>query len=182
MSYQKVSLTQKKGSPRPKSSLIVAIPYDDIETWPSRGPDDIEATGSFTLRTGAVAIGIYATVSTIARADTQDGDPDAEGFTQTINFDHPGNSKEFEHFVQKFIGKPFILISDECGDGAGKRVHGWKCNPVFFTTEEQDNNEAVKTTLNWATRLRSGYKAAYYSGDIPDLAPDVADDSGSSGL
>lgn len=182
MAYQRVSLTQRKGAPRPKSSLIVLVPYDDIDTWPSRGADDIEATGELTLKTGAKAIGMYATSSTIARADTQEGDPDAEGFLQTITFDHPGNSKEFEHFVQKWIGKPFIVISDECGDGGGKRLHGWKCNPVHFTTEEQDNNEAVKTTLNWTTRLRSGFKAAYYSGEMPELAPNVAGESGSDGL
>ena len=174
MSYTRVSLKQKKGAPRPKSSLLVLVPFDEIETWPARGEDDIQATGDLTLAVGAVAIGMYATANTISRVDTQEGDPDAEGFLQTIAFDHPGNSLEFEHFVQKWIGKPFVVISSECGDQNGQRLHGWKCNPVYFTVEPQDNNEAVKTTLTWSTRLRSQYKSAFYDGAIPALAPDPA--------
>ena len=182
MAYTRVSLKQKKGAPRPKSSLIVLVPYDDIATWPTRGEDDIQTTGDLALANGALAIGMYATATTISRVDTQEGDPDAEGFLQTIAFDHPGNSLEFEHFVQKWIGKPFIVISTECGDQNGQRMHGWKCNPVYFTVEAQDNNEAVKTTLNWSTRLRSGYKSAFYDGAMPTLAPDPAGEgSGSEG-
>src|SRR5690606_39506863 len=84
MTYTRVSLKQKKGAPRPKSSLIVLVPYDDIATWPTRGEDDIQTTGDLALANGALAIGMYATATTISRVDTQEGDPDAEGFLQTI--------------------------------------------------------------------------------------------------
>ncbi|MGJ1419978.1 hypothetical protein ACR79T_10155 [Sphingobacterium spiritivorum] len=177
MTYNRVSLKQKNGAPRAKSSLITLIPYDDIVTWPARTEDDILVTGNVTLATNALAIGMYATVNTISRVDTQEGDPDAEGFLQTISFDHPGNSLEFETFVQKWLGKPFIVISDECGDDNGRRLHGWKCNPVFFTAEGQDNNEAVKTKLNFTTRLRTRFKSAYYKGTMPALAPDATGSS-----
>ena len=181
MAYNRVSLKQKTGAPRPKNSLIVLVPYDDIATWPSRGEDDIKTDGDLELKPDALAIGMYATASTISRVDTQEGDPDAEGFMQTLAFDHPGNSLEFEQFVQKWIGKPFVAITTECGDENGQRLHGWKCNPVYFTVEAQDNNEAVKTTLTWSTRLRSKYKSAFYDGAIPELAPDPAGQGSDTG-
>src|SRR5690606_2401058 len=80
MTYTRVSLKQKKDAPRPKSTLIVLVPYDDIDTWPTRGEDDIKTVGDLVLTTGALAIGMYATATTISRVDTQEGDPDAEGF------------------------------------------------------------------------------------------------------
>lgn len=177
----RVSLKKHRGAPTPKSSRIILIPYDEIEAWPTRGNNEVLTTGSFTLTASALAIAMYATSSTIARADTQEGDPDAEGFLQTLTYEHPGNALETETFIQQNLGKPFIAISEECGDGQGTRVHGWKCNPVYFSLEEQDNNEAVKKTLTWSTRVRSHYKSGIYQGDLPSLAPYAEDGSGSEG-
>lgn len=176
----RVSLKQRSGSPKPKSSRIILIPYDDIETWPERAAGAVLTTGNFALKASATAIGMYATGSTISRADTQEGDPDAEGFIHTLTYEHPGNALETEEFIQRNIGKPFIAISEECGDGYGTRIHGWKCNPIHFTVEEQDNNEAVKKTLSWATRVRSSRKSGIYQGTIPAIADYVNDDEGSS--
>lgn len=178
--YKRVSIPKKSGTPRPKSSLITLIPFNDILTWPERTEDNLDVTGNITLKADAKAINLYATASTISRNDSTEGDPDAEGFIQNLVFDHPGNSKEFETFVQKFLGEPFIVITDECGDNSGRRLHGWKCNPIYFTPEEQDNNEAVKTTLTWATRLRSKLKSGYYLGEMPAVA-DVATEGSSDG-
>lgn len=177
----RVSLKQRRGTPQPKLSRITLLPYDDIETWPSRGPEDVLTTGDFVLKATAQAIAMYATNSTISRVDTQEGDPDAEGFLQTISYEHPGNAVETEEFIQKYLGKPFVVISEECGDNLGNRIHGWKCNPVFFTVEEQDNNEAVKKTLNWSQRVRSKYKSGIYQGAALDYAPYAEDGSGSAG-
>lgn len=175
MAKTRVSLKKTSGAPKAKSSRIILIPYGEVVTWPSRSENDVLVTGDLELAEGAKAIGMYATASTISRADTQEGDPDAEGFMQTLTFDHPGNALETEEFIQKYIGEPFIAISDECGDGYGTRVHGWKCNPVYFSLEEQDNNEGVKKTLTWSTRLRTRFKSGIYKGVIPAFAAEAAE-------
>ncbi len=179
--YQRVSLKRKSGAPKPVSSQIILIPYDDIATFPARGEEDVLVTGDITLKPLANAIGIYATSSTISRPDNVEGEEDEEGFLQTLSFSHPGNSLEVEEFKQKWLGKPFIAITDECGDGKGKMVHGWKCNPLFFTLEHQRNQEANKTTFNFTQRVRSIFVAGFYQGANPALAPE-ATESASGGV
>ncbi|WP_433895189.1 hypothetical protein [Sphingobacterium mizutaii] len=181
MAYQKVSLKKKSGAPKPVSSQIILIPYDDIATFPPRGEEDVLVTGDITLKALATAIGIYATSSTISRPDNMEGEEDEEGFVQTLSFSHPGNYQEIEEFKQKYLGKPFIAITDECGDGKGKMVHGWNCNPLYFTVEHQRNQEANKTTFNFTQRVRSIFVAGFYQGANPALAPE-ATGSGTGGL
>lgn len=178
MAYQKVSLKKKSGAPTPVNAMIRLYPYDEIESMPERGEDDVLISGDITMKDGALGVGIYATASTISRPDNQEGEEDEEGFIQTLSFTHPGNYLEIEEFKQKFLGKPFIAITDECGDGKGTMVHGWNCNPLYFTLENQRNNEANKSTFNFAQRLRGRFVAGFYQGAVPDIAPEV---SGSAG-
>lgn len=177
MTYQRVSLKQKSGAPTPVNTRIILIPYDDIATFPSRGEDDVRVTGNITLKDNAKAIAIYASSKSISRPDNQEGEEDEEGFIQTLTFTHPGNYLEIEEFKQKWLGKPFIAITSECGDGKGTLAHGWSCNPVYFTLENQRNSEANKSTFNFAQRTRSRFVAAFYEGTIPPIADE---DEGSS--
>lgn len=181
MAYQRVSLKQKSGSPVPVNTQIVLVPYDDIAAFPVRGEDDVRITGDITLKAGAAAIGIYASSKSISRPDTQEGEEDEEGFIQTLSFTHPGNYLEIEEFKQKWLGKPFIAITSECGDGKGTLVHGWSCNPVYFTLENQRNSEANKSTFNFTQRIRSRFVAGFYEGDIPTIAGESTG-SGSGGI
>lgn len=177
MTYNRVSLRQKSGSPVPVNTRIVLIPYDDIATFPTRTEDQVRITGNIALKAGLTAIAIYASSKSISRPDTQEGEEDEEGFIQTLSFSHPGNYLEIEEFKQKWLGKPFIAITSECGDGKGTLVHGWSCNPIYFALENQRNSEANKSTFNFAQRVRSRFVAGFYEGDIPELA---ADSTGSS--
>ncbi len=177
MAYQKVSLKKKSGAPGPVNSRIILIPYDDIETFPTRGEEDVLVSGNITLKAAALAISMYATSSSISRPDNQEGEEDEEGYIQTLSFSHPGNYLEIEEFKQKWLGKPFIAITDECGDGKGTLVHGWKCNPIFFTLENQRNAEANKSTFNFAQRRRGIFVAGFYQGTIPALAPEATGSS-----
>ncbi|SEG62747.1 hypothetical protein [Sphingobacterium lactis] len=173
MPYQRVSLKKKSGAPKPVNSQIILIPYDDIATFPTRGIEDVLVTGDITMKAAATAIGLYATSSSISRPDNLEGETDEEGFIQTLTFTHPGNYLEIEEFKQKWIGQPFIAITDECGDGKGKMVHGWQCNPLYFGLENQRNNEANKSTFNFAQKIRGQFVAGFYQGANPALAPDT---------
>lgn len=175
MTYKRVSLSKKNsGAPSNVSALIRLYPYDDIATFPARGKEDVLVTGDITLKQGAKGIGIYATQSSISRPDTQDGEADEEGYIQTLVFTHPGNYLQIEEFKQKWLGEPFIAITDECGDGKPTLVHGWNCNPLYFTMENQRNNEASKSTFTFAQRVRGNLVAAFYEGEAPEIADEVA--------
>src|SRR5690606_15944547 len=103
-----------------------------------------------------------------------------EGYLQTLSFSHPGSYLQIEEFKQRYLGKGFIAITDECGDNKGTLVHGWKCNPIYFTPENTRNNEATKSLLNFTQRLRSTFVAGFYQGAIPALADDYVEGEGSA--
>jgi len=172
MAYQRVSLKQKSGSPTPVNTRIILIPYDDIDKFPDRGAEDVRVVADLVLKASAKAIAIYASSKSISRPDNQEGEEDEEGFIQTLTFTHPGNYLEIEEFKQKWLGKPFIAITSDCGDGKGTLLHGWNCNPVYFSLENQRNDEGNKSTFNFAQRTRSRFVAAFYEGALPELASD----------
>lgn len=181
MAYQRVSLKQKSGAPSPVNTLITLLPYEDIPSFPPRGDGDVRVTGNITLDAAKKAIGIYASSKSISRPDNQEGEEDEEGFIQTLTFTHPGNYLEIEEFKQKWLGKPFIAITSECGDGKGTLVHGWSCSPLYFTLENQRNAEGNKSTFNFAQRIRSKFVAGFYEGELPAIADEATDPVGSAG-
>lgn len=182
MSYVKVSIPKAKGNPgapEPKDPNIILINTRDIETFPKRENGGVKIAEDIKLKDDAKAISLYATPSTINRFDTSEGDPDAKGFIQNLTFDHPGDSLEFNEFVQENLGEDFVIITKECATEKGVRLHGTPCNPMQFNAEGQDDNEAKKTTLTWASVQRSKFKAAHYYGEMPALADEGEPDEGS---
>lgn len=178
----KVSIPKAKGNPgapEPKSPNIIFINTRDIDTFPSRDEKGVLITEDLTLKASEKAISLYATPSTINRWDTSEGDPDAKGWIQNLTFDHPGDELEFNEFLQNAIGEDFIIITKECADDKGTRLHGTPCNPMQFNAEGQDNNEGKKTTLTWASVQRSRFKSAHYRGALPEIADPAAESSGS---
>ena len=174
----KVSLRKTSGAPKPKAGVVQLIHYDDIESFPGRTEDDIIVTGNITLKTGTKAIAMEVTAQSIDIANDPEGDPDAEGVLQKIVYEHPGVNIDSELFFQKYLGKPFIVLSDDCsGDGA--RVTGWKCNPVYLSPQGQDNKDGAKTTVTFVQQIRSRLRVGFYKGAaIPN--EDWNDASGST--
>ncbi len=178
----KVSLRKKSAAPKAKEGVIQLVHYDDIATFPARTEDDIVVTGNITLKEGAKAIAIEVTAQSIDIANDPDGDPDAEGVVQKLVFEHPGVQVDSELFFQKYLGKPFIALSNDCS-GEGTRVIGWRCNPIYLSPAGQDNNDAAKTTVTMAQQVRSRLRAGFYRGTaIPNEDwNDVAGSAGSGG-
>nr|WP_294897811.1 hypothetical protein [uncultured Pedobacter sp.] len=190
MSYTKFSLPKKSGaaSPVPKDSNVIFINVKDIKKtagvitgFPERDAGGILIIGNIELEVDAKAIGIYCTPSTIKRMDTSEGAEDAMGFNQAVEVEHPGDELEFNEFVQANINEDFIIITRECSDATGTRLHGTPCNPMKLTFESQDDNEAKKGMLKYKSSMRSKFKMAHYNGAIPALADPKPEVVGSSG-
>lgn len=155
------------GAPSPKSPNILLVSTADVLTFPTRDAKGVLLTTDLALKPDAKAIAFYATPSTISRTDSAEGDPDAKGFIQTVAFDHPGDSLEANEFIQNAVNEDFLIITTECSDTSGTRLHGTLCNPMQFTIEEQDNNEGKKKTMTFTQSMRSQYKSAHYPGALP---------------
>jgi hypothetical protein len=182
MSYIPVSLPKNganPGRPRGKDENIIIVRTSDIETFPARDANGVksEAGVDLLLKTGAHAIAVYATPSTIKRNDAGEGDPDAKGWIQNLVFEVPGDAVEFEEWKENNINENLVAISSRRGF-VDARIHGTMEEPLQFTVEEQDDNEALKSTVTLASIMR-GPKSMRYLGNKPVL--DSGNDSGSAG-
>lgn len=179
MAYVNASVPKKRGpvgAPAPKNPTIILINTRDVVADPARDDKGVLVAGDIELKPEATAIGIYATSSSISRGKTIEGDEDAEGITDTLTFAHPGGSLEIDEFIQNNLGEGFLIITRECGDGLGTRLHGTICNPMKFTLEGQDDNEARRNTFTFTQPLPSNLLPAHYRGTIPALAPEAGSD------
>ncbi|MBC7382815.1 MAG: hypothetical protein H7296_07435 [Bacteroidia bacterium] len=180
MPYVKVSIPKKPsgGSPVPKGANIILIDVADLAKdasgqvtgFPARDDKGVKMTGPFTLAALAKALFIQATPSTIKRMDTSEGGDDAMGFIQNVEFEKPGDELEFNEFVANNINTEWIIVTTECSDSTGTRVHGTPCNPMKLKFESKDDNEAKKATLKFTTPQRSKFKMGHYTGALPAVA------------
>lgn len=170
------------GAPAPKSPNILLVRAADVKTFPTRDPKGVLLTTVLELNPTAKAIALYATPSTISRTDAAEGDPDAKGYIQSVTFDHPGDSLQVNEFAQNALNEDWLILTTECSDTTGTRLHGTLCNPMQFTIEEQDNNEGKKKTFTFTQPMRSQYKAAHYPGALPDVYDPVASGSAGGGV
>lgn len=184
MTYVKVSLPKIKtgaGAPVPKKPNIKVYRASDVDQFPGR--NGVEATGPFTLKAGAKGIAIYLTPRTISRADSTDGDPQDEmaGWIATVAGQRPGDDKHTAGWLQEDLNEGHILVTEECGDGEGKRLHGTPCNPLYFSAEGQDNNEGKMTNLTWTQGQRTRNKTLHWTGEDPPVADAPSAGSSSGG-
>ncbi len=153
--YSMVSVPRKNknaGRPTGKKSYIILFRWEDVTTF-TKDEKGVKVT-AFALAEGKTPIAVYATESTINIYDTAEGDPDAMGFIHHVDFEHPGSELEFKEFLNNNVNENLGAIVINCGTDECK-IAGTPCKPLGFSTAEgQDNNEANKTTINLATRLR----------------------------
>lgn len=186
MTYVAVSLPKGKhnpGAPTAKDSNIIFVFLKDIDTdtFPKRDSKNVLISGDLTLKVGAKAVGLYVTPSSINRWDTSEGEHDEAGFMQNFIATRPGDDLEFAELATELLGEPVIIISKACSENNGVRLQGSPCNPMMLQFESQDNNEANKSTLTFASAQRSRFKTAHYRGEIPELADPVNYDGSASG-
>ena len=151
MAYVKSSIPRPgdgAGCAATRKSQIILVDVEDVASEPAREVGNCVVTGDLTLKTGAKAISIYATASTIQVTEELSGDPDAEGIKTGIVFDHPGNSVAIKNFIEIFKNRGVIAIVQECdGTTAGRpQIMGRVCNPLRLSLETKMDGEATKRT------------------------------------
>ena len=170
MAYVKSSIPRPgdgAGCAATRKSQIILVDVEDVASEPAREVGNCVVTGNLTLKTGAKAISIYATASTIQVTEELSGDPDAEGIKTGIVFDHPGNSVAIKNFIEVFKNRGVIAIVQECdGTTAGRpQIMGRVCNPLRLSLETKMDGEATKRTLTWKQALPDKFLAGEYAGD-----------------
>ncbi len=193
MTYTKVSIRKSigggAGTPAAKDPNVIIIRVRDLATdangnvtgFPTRDSQGVKSASGFTMADAEKAQAIYMTPTTINRFDNAEGDPDKAGWTHNFSGEHPGDELGFAEWLQNNINEDFIIVSKECGDDLGTRVHGTPCNPMKLQVEAQDNSEGKMSTLTFAQSQRGKYKSMHFRHTLPDLAADWAEGSSSSG-
>lgn len=159
------------GTPEPKDPNLVFVNCRDIENFPKRKVGNTVISDPIKLSTGAKAVGIYVTPSTIKIKDGSEGDPDAVGFVHEIEAEHPGREDEFENFMELAINEDWVILAYDQDPDMGARILGYPANPMKMESESQDDSDAVKTPIKMKTAMRCKYKIGRYTGPKPELAP-----------
>ena len=153
--YAFISVPRKSnnaGRATGKKNYIVLFRWDDVATF-TKDEKGVRVT-AFALQAEKKPIGVYATQSTINVYETAEGDDDARGFIQHVDFEHPGSEVEFKEFLNNNVNENLGAIVINCA-GDDCKIAGTPCTPLKMSTAEgQDNNEANKTTINLASSLR----------------------------
>ncbi|MEQ8548728.1 MAG: hypothetical protein RIC03_12500 [Cyclobacteriaceae bacterium] len=192
--YVKVSLRKAigggAGAPAAKDPNVIFIRVRDLAVdvdgkitgFPGRDAQGVRSTSDIILKDLEKAQAVYLTPSTINRFDTSEGDADKKGWLQNFSGEHPGDELGFAEWLQNNLNEDFILVSKDCGDGNGTRIHGTPCNPMQVNAEGQDNAEGIMSMITAAQLQRGKYKSMHYRGALPGLAADWVEGSSQGGL
>ena len=96
MTYVKVSVPKpglNKGAGGDKKDQITLFDFDDVATMPARDDNGIVIEDDIVMNSGAYMIQLYATKESIKITQETEGDEDAEGFMQSLEFSHPGSEE-----------------------------------------------------------------------------------------
>jgi hypothetical protein len=156
------------GRPTGKNYNIIIFDWDDVSSLGDRDEGGIKITGNLVLNTAAYAIQIYATQSTIKISQNNEGDPDAKGFIQSLEFAHPGDNQALEEFLENKVNANLGAIVREKSSVSYMKLLGTSVEPLQFDVESMDDNENKKSIITLKSILR-GPRIAHYYGDVPDL-------------
>lgn len=157
------------GRPVGKRNQIILFNWEDVDVdlMPARDTGGVRITGDLVFLPNKYAIELYVTPSSVNFFDTGEGDADAKGFIQTLEFEKPGDALAFSEFLENNINSNIGAIIRFC-DGRTPRLLGTPCVPLQFTSEGQNNNEANKTKITLKSIL-PGPVIAHYAGAEPPL-------------
>ena len=181
--YTQVSIPKPEGgagAAMPKDPTIIIIRARDIESEPTREVGSPTMVGDLTLKTGAKAVGVYATPTSISVTEPVSGDPDGRGITQGIEYEHPGNSAEIRGHKEAYLNEGVVILQKDCDGSAagGYNYIGSKCNPLFLTSELTDNKDARKNKFTWAQGQAGPFGVGVYGGALPTMAADAPSNEG----
>jgi hypothetical protein len=160
------------GRPKGKDPNIIIVRTDDVLNFPTRDTNGVKSAAgqNLTLKPGASAIAIYATPSTIKRFDSIEGDPDAKGWLQNLEFEHPGDEIGFDEWKENNVNINLCALSFR-RNFTDVKLHGTIEEPLQFEVEEQDDKDGLKSTIKMKSVMR-GPKSMVYVGAKPALDTD----------
>lgn len=163
------SLKTAPGAPENRDPNIVIVGTEDVLTAPGRDGKGIKYLGNFVFKPGTYAILIYATPSSIKITKGVDGDEDAMGVTQGLEFAHPGDELEINEYIQNNIGKSVLAFvkTGSCGSGSPfYKVVGSICTPLQLKLEGQNDNDATKNTFKYEAFKKTNALPGFYEGTL----------------
>ena len=181
--YTKVSIPKSSegaGAAQIKNPTVIVVDVEDIASEPTREVGNTEVVGNLTLVTGAKAIGVYATPTTIVPTEESAGEVDARSCIKGVEYVHPGDSVAIANHAEAFMNKGVVIIVRECdGSANGRaRIIGSKCNPLYLQPEYTNSGEATNRKFVWKQAQGDKFVIGTYSGDLPTLAADAAAEPG----
>lgn len=173
--YVKVSIPKSSdgaGSAVAKDPNVIIMFTEDITAEPTRSHGNVAMSGNYALASGAKAVALYLTPSSISAGYDAEGDVDAKGFKHKVEGEHPGDDSAVENFIEAAANKGMVVLVKGCdGTSDGKvKAYGTKCNPLFLSPEVTDSKEGNKTKLAFAQEVAQKFLPGVYSGTMPDLA------------
>ena len=178
MAYTMVSVRKgtNAGRTKPKNFKLIVFRISDVSSYPDRDDKGVKITGNLVLKSGAQAIEIETTATTMEFLQKSEGDPDNKGFIPELKANIPGSSLTLEEFFENNVNEDLGVIIRYCGTDLTPRLFGSLCNPVQFQVESTDNNDGDTSVVTF-TQTHRGSRAAWYYGDLPTL--DTGSGSGS---
>lgn len=167
MTYVKVDIAKpgdNKGVGGDKKDKIILIDVDDVATMPARDANGIVITGNIAMNAGAYMCKVYGTQNTIKANADSEGDPDAKGINQTVEFEHPGDSQEIREFRANWMNKNVMIIVERCST-AKKNLYGTPCSPLQMVFKAEDDKDKNKTTFTFKS-TQKGPDVADYQGTL----------------
>jgi hypothetical protein len=165
--YVKVDVTKpgdNKGVGGDKKANVLVFDWDDVLTNPPRDDKGIVITGNLVFKAGSYMSKIYATQSTIKAGADSEGDPDAKGITQSVEFEHPGSSSQIREFRANWMNKNIGIIIERCSS-TEKSLYGTPCAPLQMVFKAEDDKDKNKTTFTFKS-TQKGPDIADYQGTI----------------
>ncbi len=167
MTYVKVDIAKpgdNKGVGGDKKAQVTIFDWDDVATMPSRDGNGIVVTGNIAMNPGAYMVKLYATQSTVKAGADSEGDPDAKGITQSVDFEHPGDSQAIREFRANWMNKNIGIIIERCSSSQ-KNLYGTPCSPLQMVFKAEDDKDKNKTTFTFKS-IQKGPDVADYQGTL----------------
>jgi hypothetical protein len=140
MAYARVSVKKNganPGRPTGKAGYIILFDWSQVKTY-TRDDKGVKVS-AFEMQGEEKPIAVYATDSTQNVYHQSAGNDDARGFIQHADFSHPGDSLEFNEFVENNVNGRLGAIFVPCS-GTDCRIAGLPCNPLKMTQDNGQNN------------------------------------------
>lgn len=143
-----------QGRPTGKKQYVVFFNMNDVKTF-TKDEKGVLLT-AFELNDTKTPIGVFATDSTINVYHSLEGDQEAKGYIQKVDFEHPGTDQAFDEFINNNANTPMGVIVVNCDPTAvNYKIAGTPCTPLFFTkNDSEDSKDNNKSTVNLASTLR----------------------------